>query len=221
MFGSVGTIIKNVEVKIAEDGEILMRGPNVMMGYYKSPDLTADAIDTDGWFHTGDIGKFVNDRYLVITDRKKEMFKLNNGKYVAPQVIENKMKESFFIEQAMIVGENEKFVSAIISPNYSFVHDWCSRYKIHFENNIELIKIPDVIARIQKEINEINSQLGSHEKIKRFRLVPEQWGPNTGELSPTLKLRRRVIYERYEPLLEEIYGHGKDKDVRGVEADDE
>jgi long-chain acyl-CoA synthetase len=220
MFGSVGTVIKNIEVKIAEDGEILMRGPSLMQGYFKAPDLTAEAIDSAGWFHTGDIGTFVKDRFLVITDRKKEMFKLNNGKYVAPQVIENKLKESFFIEQAMIVGENEKFVSAIISPNFSFVHDWCSRHKIHFENNIELIKIPDVIARMQKEINIINGQLGSHEKIKRFRLVSDQWGPQTGELSPTLKLRRRVIYSRYESILLEIYGNGKGQDIRGVEGDE-
>lgn len=219
MFGSVGKVIKNIEVKIAEDGEILMRGPSQMLGYYKAPEATAEAIDSEGWFHTGDIGKFEKGEFLVITDRKKEMFKLSNGKYIAPQVIENKLKESFFIEQVMVVGENEKFVSAIISPNFSFLHDWCSRYKIHYENNKELIKIPDVIARYQKEINVINSQLGSHEKIKRIRLVAEQWSPQTGELSPTLKLRRRVIYQNYDALLEEIYGHAKGQEARGVEED--
>lgn len=221
MFGSVGTVIKNVEVKIAEDGEILMKGPNQMLGYFKSPELTAEVIDSDGWFHTGDIGKFEKGKFLVITDRKKEMFKLSNGKYIAPQVIENKLKESFFMEQAMVVGENEKFVSAIISPNFSFLHDWCSRYKIHFENNMELIKIPDVIARFQKEINSLNKNLGSHEQIKRIRLVSEQWTPQTGELSPTLKLRRRVIYNKYEAILEEIYGHARDQAPRGVNGDDE
>ena len=128
MFGSVGTVIKNIEVSIAEDGEILMRGPSLMLGYYKAPELTAEVIDKDGWFHTGDIGKIEKGKFLVITDRKKEMFKMSSGKYVAPQVIENKLKESFFIEQAMVVGENEKFVSAIISPNFSFLHDWCSRH---------------------------------------------------------------------------------------------
>jgi long-chain acyl-CoA synthetase len=216
MFGSVGTIIKNIEVKIADDGEILMRGPSQMMGYFKAPELTAEAIDAEGWFHTGDIGKFERNNFLVITDRKKEMFKLSNGKYVAPQVIENKLKESFFIEQAMVVGENEKFVSAIISPNFSFVHDWCSRHKIHFENNVELIKNPEVIARFQKEINAFNKQSSSHEMIKRFRLVADQWTPQTGELSPTLKLRRRIIYQNYEAILEEIYGHIKGQEVRGT-----
>ena len=221
MFGSVGPVIKNIEVKIDDDGEILMKGPSQMLGYYKSPEQTAEAIDADGWFHTGDIGKFEQGKFLVITDRKKEMFKLSNGKYIAPQVIENKLKESFFVEQAMVVGENEKFVSAIISPNFSFVHDWCSRHKIHYENNIELIKIPEVIARFQKEINTLNNQLGSHEKIKRIRLVSEQWTPQTGELSPTLKLRRRVIYDRYESILEEIYGHSKNQEARGVNGDEE
>lgn len=214
--GSVGPVIPNVEVKIAEDGEILMRGPSLMKGYYKAPDLTQLAIDQEGWFHTGDIGHLDNGKFLTITDRKKEIFKLSNGKYVAPQLIENKLKESFFIEQCMIVGENEKFVSALISPNFSFLHDWCSRYKIHFENNQELITIPEVIARYQKEINAVNKQLSDYEQIKRYRLVAEQWSPQTGELSPTLKLKRKVLYERYEKLLEEIYGHAKQTEVRGV-----
>jgi long-chain acyl-CoA synthetase len=220
MFGSVGTVIKNIEVKIAEDGEILMRGPSLMQGYFKAPDLTAETIDPEGWFHTGDIGKFEKDRFLVITDRKKEMFKLSSGKYIAPQVIENKLKESFFIEQAMVVGENEKFVSALISPNFSFLHDWCARQQIHYENNQELIKIPDVIARYQKEINTFNNQSGSFEKIKRFRLVADQWTPQTGELSPTLKLRRRIIYNNYESILFEIYGQGRNQEVRGVDNEE-
>jgi len=141
---------------------------------------------------------------------------MSSGKYVAPQVIENKVKESFFIEQAMIVGENEKFISALISPNFSFLHDWCSRHKVHFENNKELISLPEVTARFQKEINIINKQLGEFEQIKRFRLVEEQWSSQTGELSPTLKLRRKILYERYEGVLEEIFGHQKKQEVRGV-----
>ena len=216
MFGSVGPVVDNVEVNIAEDGEILMRGPSLMQGYYRSPEQTAEAIDGDGWFHTGDIGKLESNKFLVITDRKKEIFKLSNGKYVAPQVIENMLKESFFIEQAMIVGENEKFVSALISPNFSFLHDWCSRYKIHYENNWELILNPEVIARYQREVNKTNTLLGSHEKIKRIRLVAEQWTPQTGELSPTLKLRRRIIYQKYDNILQEIYGHTNEQEVRGV-----
>jgi len=215
-FGSVGPILENVQVVIAEDGEILMKGPNLMKGYFKDPDLTKQSIDEDGWFHTGDIGHVDDNRFLVITDRKKEIFKMSNGKYIAPQVIENKIKESFFIEQAMIVGENEKFVSALISPNFSFLHDWCSRHKVHFENNKELIAMPEVIARYQKEVNLINKQLGEFEQIKRFRLVTEQWSSQTGELSPTLKLRRKILYERYESILEEIFGHQKSIEVRGA-----
>ncbi len=214
--GSVGPVIPNVEVKIAEDGEICMRGPSLMKGYYKAPDLTKMAIDEEGWFHTGDIGHLDDGKFLTITDRKKEIFKLSNGKYVAPQLIENKLKESFFIEQCMVVGENEKFVSALISPNFSFLHDWCSRHKIHFENNEELITIPEVIARYQKEINNVNKQLSDYEQIKRYRLVAEQWSPQTGELSPTLKLKRKVLYERYDRLLVEIYGQSKNTEVRGV-----
>ncbi len=206
-FGSVGPILENVTVVIAEDGEILMKGPNLMVGYFKDEDLTKQTIDEEGWFHTGDIGRIDDNRFLVITDRKKEIFKMSNGKYIAPQVIENKVKESFFIEQAMIVGENEKFVSALVSPNFSFLHDWCSRHKIHFLNNKELITKPEVVARFQREINTINRQLGEFEQIKRFRLVEEQWSSQTGELSPTLKLRRKNIYDRYIPLLEEIFGH--------------
>ena len=206
-FGSVGPILENVTVVIADDGEILMKGPNLMLGYFKDEDLTKQAIDEDGWFHTGDIGRVDDNRFLVITDRKKEIFKMSSGKYIAPQVIENKVKESFFIEQAMIVGENEKFVSALVSPNFSFLHDWCSRHKVHFENNKDLIAKPEVIARYQKEINSINKLLGEFEQIKRFRLVTEQWSSQTGELSPTLKLRRKILYDRYEPVLEEIFGH--------------
>ncbi len=210
-FGSVGPILDNVTVVIAEDGEILMKGPNLMLGYFKDDELTKQAIDEDGWFHTGDIGRIDDNRFLVITDRKKEIFKMSSGKYIAPQVIENKVKESFFIEQVMIVGENEKFVSALISPNFSFLHDWCSRHKVHFVNNSDLITIPEVVARIQKEINVINKQLGEFEQIKRFRLVEEQWSAQTGELSPTLKLRRKIVYDRYIPILEEIFGHAMEK----------
>lgn len=219
MFGTVGPIVNNIQVKFADDGEILMKGNSLMMGYYNSPEQTAEAIDEEGWFHTGDIGELRKDKFLVITDRKKEIFKLSNGKYVAPQMIENKLKGSFFIEQVMIVGENEKFVSALISPNFMFLHNWCARYKIHYENNQELVLIPEVIARIQKEVNEVNKSLGNHEKIKRIRVVSEQWNTNTGELSPTLKLRRRVIYQRYDSILQEIYGHVKEQDVRGLMND--
>ncbi|MGC9342008.1 MAG: AMP-dependent synthetase/ligase, partial [Bacteroidales bacterium] len=179
MFGTVGPVIDGVEVKIAEDGEILCKGPNIMLGYYKAPDLTAEVIDEDGWFHTGDIGLLVDGKFLKITDRKKEMFKLSSGKYIAPQVIENKMKESFFIENAMIVGENEKFASALISPNFEFLHNWASRHDIKFRDNKELVSMKEVIQRFQKEVNEINQKLGQTEHVKRFRIVCDEWSPQT------------------------------------------
>lgn len=205
LFGTVGPVIDGVEVKIADDGEILCKGPNIMLGYYKAPELTAEVIDEEGWFHTGDIGVLIDGKFLKITDRKKEMFKLSSGKYIAPQVIENKMKESFFIENAMVIGENEKFASALISPNFEFLHNWASRHDIKFRDNKELVSMKEVVQRFQKEVNEINQKLGQTEHIKRFRLVCDEWSPQTGEMSPTLKLKRRILYEKYNNLIEEIY----------------
>ncbi len=207
MFGAVGPLIKDVEVKIADDGEILCKGPNIMMGYYNKPELTKEVIDEDGWFHTGDIGIMVDNKYLKITDRKKEIFKLSNGKYVAPQVIENKFKESFFIQQLMVIGENEKFASALISPNFEFLHNWCSIHDVKYRDNKELVQIPEVIARYQKEVNEINKKLAFHEQIKRFRMVYKEWTPGTGELSPTLKLKRNFLYKEYEDIIKDIFSH--------------
>ncbi len=209
--GTVGPVLKGVELKLADDGEILAKGPNIMLGYYKDPEATAKVIDEEGWFHTGDIGEFIDGKYLKITDRKKEIFKTSSGKYIAPQVIENKFKSSSHIEQLMIVGENEKFVSALISPNFNYLHFFASKYKIHYRDNTELVKNPEIVKKIQKEIDIVNQTLGDHEKIKRFRLVCEEWSQPTGELSPTLKLRRNVIYKKYAHILEEIYGHGTDK----------
>jgi long-chain acyl-CoA synthetase len=207
-FETVGPILKDVTVKIAEDGEILAKGPNLMMGYYKAPELTAEVMDNEGYFHTGDIGIIEDNKYLRITDRKKEIFKLSAGKYIAPQPIENRLKESFFIEQAMVIGENEKFASALISPNFSYLHDWCSLHKIQFRDNAELIEIPEVIERFSREIREISSTLGEHEQIKRFRLVTEEWSPQSGELSPTLKLKRNLIALHYKDLIADIYSRG-------------
>lgn len=215
-FGTVGKVLENVEVKINNDGEILCKGPNIMLGYYKSDDLTTEAIDKNGYFHTGDIGLLDDDGFLKITDRKKEMFKTSAGKYIAPQVIENKLKESFFIEQAMVIGENEKFASALISPNLKFLHDWSSQHKIQYRDNTELIQIPEIIARYQKEINKFNQGFGDAEKIKRFRLVCEEWSPQTGELSPTQKLKRNVVYEKYEEIIGEIYQHEKKNGKNGI-----
>jgi long-chain acyl-CoA synthetase len=213
-FGTCGPVIDGVEVKIADDGEILCKGVNIMMGYYKSPEMTAEMIDKDGWLHTGDIGILEDGKFLKITDRKKEMFKLSAGKYIAPQVIENKLKESFFIEQAMVIGENEKFASAIISPNFGFLHDWCSMHKIQFRDNAELIETDEVIERYSKEIREVNKVLGEHEQIKKFRLVTEEWTPQSGELSPTLKLKRNLVAKHYKILIDDIYSKGeKDPNV--------
>lgn len=211
--GCVGLVVKSVEVKIAPDGEILARGPSIMMGYYKNEELTRQVIDQDGWFHTGDIGEFVDGRFLKITDRKKEIFKNSGGKYIAPQSIENKCKESFFIENAMIIGENQKFTSAIISPNLRFLHDYCAKKGIHYRDNEELIAKPAIIARIQQEVNEINKKLPAHEQIRRFRLVTDEWTAATGELSPTLKLKRNVLNENYANIIKEIYSMSKNEEV--------
>lgn len=205
-FGTVGRILDGVQAKISHDGEILCKGPNVMKGYYKDPEMTREVIDEDGWFHTGDVGIIDDDGFLTITDRKKEMFKTSAGKYIAPQVIENKLKASPLIVQAMVVGENEKFASAIISPNFISLHSWAAKKKIHFHDNKELVQHPKVQQLFQKEINELNKNLGDHEKVKRFRLVCEEWIPSR-ELSPTLKLKRTYLYEKYSDMLESIYGH--------------
>ncbi len=203
--GTVGPPISCVEVKIADDGEILCRGDNIMLGYYKEPELTKQAIDDEGWFHTGDIGIFEDCKYLKITDRKKEIFKLSSGKYIAPQVIENKLKESLFIEQIMIIGENQKFTSAIILPDFLFLHNWCTIHAVKYKDNKNLIQNSKVIERIQKEVNELNMQLGLAEQIKRFRLVHEEWSPLSGELSPTLKLKRKFLLEKYNDLISDIF----------------
>lgn len=207
--GTVGAVLENVELSFAEDGEILVKGPGVMIGYYKAPDLTAEVIDENGWFHTGDIGILEDGKYLKITDRKKEMFKLSGGKYIAPQMIENKLKASFFIEQVMVIGAGEKFASALISPNFAYLHDWCSQRKIHFQDNVELIQNTEVLAQLQREVQAINKTLGEHEEIKRFRLVSDEWTPQSGELSPTLKLKRNYVAARYQLIINEIYSVSK------------
>lgn len=216
LIGTVGPVIENVEVTIDEDGEILAKGPNIMKGYYKDPKTTSEVIDSGGWFHTGDIGTLERGKFLKITDRKKEMFKTSSGKYIAPQVIENMLKESNFIEQVMVVGENEKFASALILPNFEFLHVWAHDHKIHFRDNLELITLPKVMKQYNKEVDHYNKQLGKHEQIKRFRLVHEAWTAASGELSPTLKLRRRVLYKKYASILREIYSYAEGEENRGT-----
>lgn len=215
--GTVGRVIESIDVKIAEDGEILVRGPIVMKGYYKRPDLTAEVIDSENWFHTGDIGNFDNEGFLKITDRKKEIFKNSAGKYIAPQAIENKLKESIFIDQVMVVGDGEKFASALISPNFNNLHFWSSKHNIHYRDNYELVRKEEVVKRYQKEINGINKSLGQVEQIKRFRLVCEEWTAKTKELSPTLKLKRKNIYKKYDHILREIYGYSSGEENRAVQ----
>jgi len=205
--GTVGPILEGVEVKFSEEGEILTRSRSLMKGYYKDPEYTKQVIDEDGWFHTGDIGEMVDGIYLKITDRKKEIFKLSAGKYIAPQMLENKFKESVFIENIMVIGENEKFVSAIISPNFNQLHFWASKHRVHYRDNQELIRNSQIAARMQKEIDRFNKHLAPHEQLKRFRLITDEWTQQTGELSPTLKLKRVMLMKKYKFIVDEIYNH--------------
>jgi long-chain acyl-CoA synthetase len=204
--GTVGKVIDNVTVKIAEDGEILCKGPNIMMGYYKDEKLTNEVI-VDGYFHTGDIGIFDEDGFLKITDRKKEMFKTSGGKYIAPQLIENTMKQSRFIEQIMVIGDGEKMPAALIQPNFEFIKEWAKIHSINVgTSNEDIISNSKVIDRIQEEINVLNEKFGNWEKIKRFELTPDLWTIDGGHLTPTLKLKRKIVLEKYKDLYSKIYG---------------
>lgn len=205
--GTVGPLIDGVEVKIAEDGEILAKGPNVMMGYYNLPEVTAEVIDSEGWFHTGDIGMFQEGIFLKITDRKKEIFKTSGGKYIVPQAMENKFKESRFIEQLIVVGENQKFPAAFIVPNFAFVKDWAARKGNDLSNasNSEISTNPDVIRRIQEEVEEFNKGYGHWEQIKKIALLPAEFSIDGGELTPTLKLKRKMILQKYAAEFAKLY----------------
>ena len=203
--GTVGRIIDHVEVKIAEDGEILVKGPNVMLGYFKDPEKTAEVM-TGNYFHTGDIGEIDADGFLKITDRKKEMFKTSGGKYVAPALIENQLKQSRFIDQVMVVGEGEKMPAALIQPNFEFIKDWIKRKKKNVEKSMEAICDSEIIQqRIQKEVDVCNVHFGKWEQIKKFELTPEIWSIDAGHLTPTMKMKRKVIKEKYNNLIEKIY----------------
>jgi long-chain acyl-CoA synthetase len=205
MFGTVGTVINGVDVKIAEDGEICCKGDNVMMGYYKRPDLTAEVIDKDGYFHTGDIGMMVKNKFLKITDRKKELFKTSGGKYVAPQPIENKMKESNFIEQMIVVGAEKKFAGALIVPSFENLKEWAKQNHISFGTVHDLIRHPKVLEMYKNIVEEFNRQFNHVEQVKKFELVSNEWTVDGGELTPTLKLKRKVIMEKYRDAIERIY----------------
>lgn len=203
--GTVGKVIDNVEVKIAEDGEILCKGPNIMMGYYKDPEKTAEAIK-DGYFYTGDIGLIDKDGFLKITDRKKEMFKTSGGKYIAPQLIENAMKQSRFIGEIMVIGDGEKMPGAFIQPDFDFVKQWAAKKGLSIgTTNKEIVANEDVKKRFQEEVDDINKKFGHWEMIKRFELTPEVWSIDGGELTPTLKLKRKNVKEKYQDLYDKIY----------------
>ena len=205
--GSVGTVLKGVKIKFASDGEILVKGPNVMMGYYNLPDKTAEDIDAEGWFHTGDIGEMVEEKFLKITDRKKEIFKTSGGKFIIPQAMENKFKESRFIEQIMVIGENQKFPAALIVPGFAFIKEWAKKKNLNFDNlsNEEIAQNEAVVQRIQEEVAEFNTLYGNWEQIKKIELLPKELTIEGNELTPTLKLKRKIIMEKYKNTVDKIY----------------
>lgn len=203
-FGTAGRLVEGVEVKIAEDGEILCKGPNVMEGYYKRPDLTAEVI-IDGWFHTGDIGMLVNTDFLKITDRKKELFKTSGGKYVAPLPIENKLKESPYVEQVMVVGSERKYVGALIVPSFMNLKDWCKQQGIAVTGNEELIRNEKVVSLFKEIVESYNIFFNHVEQVKKFELLAHEWSVDTGELTPKLSMKRKVIMEKYRAAIDRIY----------------
>ena len=203
--GTVGKPIGRTDVKIAEDGEICIRGPQVMIGYYKDPELTAEVLK-NGYFHTGDIGELDADGFLKITDRKKQMFKTSGGKYVAPQLLENRFKQSPFIEQIMVVGEGEKMPGALIQPNYEYLFEWAERHDITYGENSDIVMDQRVLHKYQEEVDKANADFAKWEKVKQFRLTPDIWSVDDGHLTPTMKLRRKIIKEKYIGLYNDIYG---------------
>ncbi|MEI6900323.1 MAG: AMP-binding protein, partial [Bacteroidota bacterium] len=204
-FGTVGLILKEITVKIAEDGEILCKGPGVMKGYFKEPEMTSQAIDPEGWFHTGDLGRIEPQGHLKITGRKKELFKTSFGKYVSPQPIEDKFKESLFIDQLIVVGEHQKFAGALIVPDFAFLKSWCNIKEITYTTNAEMIALPRIRKRFQKEITLYNTFLGETEKIKSWDLMDSEWTFDTGEITPTMKLKRNYIINKYQDKVDHLF----------------
>ena len=204
-YGTVGKVMAGVEVKFGDDGEILCKGHNVMMGYYNKPELTAEVIDKDGWFHTGDIGTMVEGVYLKITDRKKEIFKTSGGKYIAPQVMENKFKESRLIEQIMVLGEGEKMPGAFIVPDFQALKVWCELHQIDYTSDAEMTEHADVLKKYEVEISHYNKQFAPYEQVKKFILMKEAWSVDGGELTATMKLKRKPVLSKYEQEYKEIY----------------
>ncbi|HTX87708.1 MAG TPA: long-chain fatty acid--CoA ligase [Bacteroidales bacterium] len=204
-FGTVGPVLRGVKVKIEDDGEICVKGPNVMKGYYKEPELTKAAFDADGWFHTGDLGTIEPEGQLKITGRKKELFKTSMGKYISPQVIEEKLNESRFIDQVIVLGENQKFAGALIVPDFDFLRSWCRVKGVEYTTNSEMINHPRIKKRIHQEIDKFNKGFGDTEKIKSFELLDTEWTFDTGEITPTLKLKRNFIMKKYEAKINKLF----------------
>ncbi|UII22337.1 AMP-dependent synthetase/ligase [Fulvivirga ligni] len=203
--GCVGPLLTGVQVKIAEDGEILAKGDNIMMGYYKRQDLTDEVIDQEGWFHTGDIGEMVDNHFLKITDRKKEMFKTSGGKYIAPQALENKFAESLLIEQIMVIGEGQKFPAALIVPSFEKLKSWCQIHNINYTTDKEMVDNPEVINKFQKEVDNLNASFAQYEKIKKFWLLSQPWTIEKGEITPKLSMKRKIIKQNYQSEIDSIY----------------
>ena len=203
--GSAGYPLPNVELKLAEDGELLVRGPSVFVGYWQKPEATAECFDEEGWFRTGDIGHLDADGFLFITDRKKELLKTSGGKLVAPQPIENKLKNNALVAHAALVGDKHKFISALISPNFVALEDWARHHGIQAKSRAELVADSRVVALYGEIVREVNGNLANFETLKRFRVVPEEWTLESGELTPSMKLKRRVITARNEAVIAELY----------------
>ena len=199
--GTVGKALNGIEIKIADDGEILMKGPNIMIGYYKNEELTNKTI-IDGYLHTGDIGELDKESFLTITDRKKEMFKTSGGKYIAPAALESEFKQSRFIEQIMVIGEGEKMPAAFIQLHFDFIHEWAER---HNHKVVDVTTDQKLIDRIQEEVNFYNHKFGKWEQIKKFEITPDEWTIDSGHLTPTMKMRRKIIKEKYKKLYQKIY----------------
>jgi long-chain acyl-CoA synthetase len=203
--GSVGKPISNIEIKLGSDGELLVRGPSVFSGYWQKPELTANCIDPEGWFHTGDIAHIDSDGFVFITDRKKELLKTSGGKLVAPQPIENKLKNSLLVAQAALVGDKHKFISTLISPNFVALEEWARHHGLEVQDRAKLVADSRVVALYAEIVREVNGSLANFESLKRFRVVPDEWSQETGELTPSMKLKRRVITEKYASLIDALY----------------
>lgn len=207
--GTVGLLLRNVDVKLADDGEILVKSPGVFMGYFQNPELTANSFTEDGWYKTGDIGEWQEGRFLKITDRKKDMFKTSGGKAIAPAALENLLKQSMVIEQAMVIGDGRHFPAALITPCWERLRDWAAIHGLVWTTDLDMLRHPEIVRKFEHEIQGFNQKLNPYEQLKRFALIPDTWGVETGEMTATMKLRRRIILQRYAQEIEDIYAATK------------